>query len=116
MKQSVCYVSVILWCLLMTTTVLERHRFALVAINSGGTIDREVVNCYFGALRKDSQIMVNMVTGGAGGALYRITNATSVTLNGKSVRFGALSNGMPRVLMLNKQKTVDEIRIIPGGN
>jgi hypothetical protein len=78
------------------------------------TVNREAVYCYFGAWRSDGRIMVDMVPGAAG-KLYQLTSEVAVTLNGASVGLQYLVNGMPIVLILNSQKTVDEIQIRQSG-
>jgi hypothetical protein len=114
MQSSLRCIMVVIWCLLMSVTLLERHGFANMSTGFRGSSDREVVNCFFGALRKDGQIMVNMVPGAAG-MVYHIYPTTPVTLNGSSVGLKYLENGMPIVLILNRQKIVDEIQVRPVG-
>jgi hypothetical protein len=108
------YITVVIWCLLLTVALPERHCFANTAAGVRRSVNREVVNCYFGALRKDGRIMVNMVPGAAG-KLYQLTSGVVVTLNGASVGQRYLVNGMPIALILNSQKTVDEIQIRQTG-
>ena len=108
--------TIVLWCLLLSVTSLERRGFANVATGMrGSSADREVVNCFFGSLRKDGQIMVNMVPGAAG-KVYRMLPSAQVTLNGSAVGQLYLQNGMPIVLILNYQKNVDEIQVRPVGD
>ena len=104
-----------LWCLLLTVTVFERYSAANTSTGTGESVSREVVYCYFGALRKDGQIMVNMVPGAAG-KVYRMLPAAPVTLNGTSVGRHYLKNGIPITLILNNQKNVDEIQVRPAGD
>ncbi len=114
MRQSKWYMTVVIGCLLLSVTCLERHSCANTATGMKTSVDREVVNCYFGALRKDGQIMVNMVPGAAG-KVYHMSQTITVTLNGASVGQQYLENGMPIVLILNNQKTVVEIQVRPAG-
>jgi hypothetical protein len=110
MQSPLRYITVVIWCLLLSATLPERHSFANTATGLRRSVNREVVNCYFGALRKDGRIMVNMVPGAAG-KLYQLTSAVTVTLNGASVGQPYLVNGMPIALILDRQKTVGEIQI-----
>ena len=118
MKNILCgLVVVVLGCQLLSVAVFESPSYAYVATTKGAPSDWEVINCYFGALRKDNSIMVNMIPGGAGGKVFRLSGSVKVTSGGKVLGFNALDNGMPIVLILSKQKVVDEIRINQtGGN
>ena len=116
MLSSLRYITVVFCCLMLHVTLLERHGFANMSTGFRVPVDREAVNCFFGALRKDGRIMVNMVPGAAG-MVYSITPTTPVTLNGSPVGLNYLANGMPIVLILNRQKIVDDIKVRPvGGN
>jgi hypothetical protein len=116
MKTSSGYVAAVVWSLLLAVLLPVGPGFANVATGVREQEAREVVHCFFGALRKDGQVMVNMVPGG-GGALYHLSPGAPVTLNGSSVGPKYLLNGMPIDLILNRQKIVDEIRVRPlGGN
>jgi len=84
--------------------------FALMAVGVPPKPGREETYCYFGALRKDGRIMVNLVEGGAG-RLYRVSTATPVLLNGVSVGQGYLKPGMPIILVLSSRKDVYEILV-----
>ena len=108
------YVAVLLWLLLLSAPGLERRALANMSTGRVYQSEREVVLCYFGALRKDGSIMVNMVPGAAG-KVYQASPSTPVMLNGASVGLGYLQNGMPIVLFLNGQKSVDRISIRTAG-
>ena len=101
---------VVLCCLLLSSAGPVRLSFANLAVGMSGPADHEVVNCYFGAFRKDGKIMVNMVPGAAG-KLYSLSSATVVLSNGVAVSRQTLTGGLPIVLQLNGQKTIDVIRI-----
>jgi hypothetical protein len=106
----------VIGCVSLSFAVVTCSSYAVVATGTPPVrLKKEVVYCYFGALRKDGQVMVNMVEGAAG-KLYRINPSTPVTLNGASVGQSYLSNGMPIILILRNGKYVEEIQIrTPGG-
>jgi len=115
MKRFSRCIAVILGCLLPLVPVLERRACANMPIGTTSQVGREVVACYFGALRKDGKIMVNLVPGAAG-KVYPVSPTISVTLNGISVGQKYLVNGMPITLFLNSQKSVDLIQVRPAGD
>jgi hypothetical protein len=107
---------VVLWCLAAIFAVDTRNSQALVASSMREHPEKEVTYCYFGALRKDGRIMVNMVEGAAG-KVYRITSSTPVTLNGTVVGQQYLRDGMPIILILRNRTDVEEIQVrSTGGN
>jgi hypothetical protein len=106
----------VLWCLVAIVAVDARSSQALVAGSTAERPEKEVTYCYFGALRKDGRIMVNMVEGSAG-KLYRVTPTTPVTLNGAVVGQQYLRDGMPIILILRNRTDVEEIQVrSTGGN
>jgi len=107
------HVSVLLALLLLALAAPERPGFANMATGVAGRLDREVVLCYFGALRKDGNIMVNLVPGAAG-QVYPVLPGVPVTLNGTSVGLKYLLNGMPVALFLNGRKVVELIQVRPA--
>ena len=110
------YVRVVLSLLLLALAAPEQQSHANMSNGVARRSDREVVLCYFGALRKDGRIMVNLVPGAAG-QVYPVAPGVLVTLNGASVGLKYLLNGMPIALFLNSYKVVDliQIRAAAGG-
>ena len=107
-------VAVVIGVLLLSVTGLERHAPANMSTGRAYQPEREVVHCFFGALRKDGSLMVNMVPGAAG-KVYQASPSTPVLLNGASVGQRYLQNGMSITLILNRQKTVEQIQVSPAG-
>lgn|GEM_PF-4897092 len=111
MKTNVRYLLAAFSFLALAFTFLEGKGLAnMIVGGSRAAVGGATVNCYFGAFRKDGQIMVNMVPGAAG-ALYRLWPSVRVTLNGRLVGTQYLVNGMPIVLILDGNQGVAEIRV-----
>jgi hypothetical protein len=107
---------VVLGYVVLSFAVEVSSSYALVATSTLQRPEREVTYCYFGALRKDGRIMVNMVEG-ASGKVYSIKSTTPVTLNGVSVGQRYLRAGMPIILILRNRTDVEEVQVrTPGGN
>ena len=106
---------VVLGCSVLAFTMESSSSYALMATGSTQRPEKEVTYCYFGALRKDGRIMVNLVEGAAG-KVYSIKSTTPVTLNGKSVGQKFLTDGMPIILILRNSTEVEEIQVrLSGG-
>lgn len=114
MKPNIRHIVAVLGCLLLPLPGLERQGCALMPAGMASQTGRDVVVCYFGALRRDGSIMVNLVPGAAG-QVYRVSPGAPVTLDGAPVGQKYLVNGMPIVLLLNGQKIVDQIKVRPAG-